>query len=84
VHDDGRRQAAQESADAREVADPRRESEELRRQGDRAGNSFSQLHTVLGLQWIGIRKHDIDEPYAQFKQISNQKHQALMDAIQKD
>ena len=48
------------------------------------GNSFSQLHTVLGLQWIGIRKESIDEPYAQFKQISNQKHKALMDAIQKD
>ncbi len=48
------------------------------------GNSFSQLHTVLGLQWIGIRKESIDEPYAQFKQIANQKHRALMDAIQKD
>jgi len=48
------------------------------------GNSFSQLHTVLGLQWIGIKKESIDEPYAQFKQISNQKHKALMDAIQKD
>ena len=48
------------------------------------GNSFSQLHTVLGLQWIGIRKHDIEEPYAQFKQISNQKHKDVMAAIQKD
>src|SRR5690349_12927679 len=48
------------------------------------GNSFSQLHTVLGLQWIGIKKESIDEPYAQFKTISNQKHRALMDAIQKD
>lgn len=48
------------------------------------GNSFSQLHTVLGLQWVGIRKHDIEEPYAQFKQISNQKHKDLMAAIQKD
>ena len=48
------------------------------------GNSYAQLHTLLGLQWIGIKKHDIEEPYAQFKQISNQKHQALMDAIQKD
>ena len=48
------------------------------------GNSFSQLHTVLGLQWIGIKKESIDEPYAQFKQISNQKHKALMDAIQKE
>lgn len=48
------------------------------------GNSFAQLHTVLGLQWIGIRKHDIDEPYEQFKTISNQKHQALMAAIEKD
>jgi len=48
------------------------------------GNSFAQLHTVLGLQWIGIRKHDIDEPYAQFKVISNQKHQAVMAAIEKD
>ena len=48
------------------------------------GNSFSQLHTVLGLQWIGIKKDSIDVPYAQFKQISNQKHKALMDAIQKD
>jgi hypothetical protein len=48
------------------------------------GNSFSQLHTVLGLQWIGIKKESIDEPYAQFKTISNQKHKALMDAIEKD
>jgi len=48
------------------------------------GNSYAQLHTMLGLQWVGIRKHDIEEPYAQFKQISNQKHQALMAAIQKD
>lgn len=48
------------------------------------GNSFAQLHTVLGLQWIGIKKHDIDEPYAQFKVISNQKHQQLMAAIQTD
>jgi hypothetical protein len=48
------------------------------------GNSYAQLHTLLGLQWIGIRKHDIDEPYAQFKMISNQKHQALMAAIEKD
>ncbi len=48
------------------------------------GNSFAQLHTLLGLQWVGIKKHDIDEPYAQFKVISNQKHQALMDAIEKD
>ena len=48
------------------------------------GNSYAQLHTLLGLQWIGIRKHDIEEPYAQFKQISNQKHQALMEAIKKD
>lgn len=48
------------------------------------GNSYAQLHTMLGLQWIGIRKHDIEEPYAQFKQISNQKHQALMAAIRKD
>jgi len=48
------------------------------------GNSYAQLHTLLGLQWVGIRKHDIEEPYAEFKQISKQKHQALMDAIQKD
>lgn len=48
------------------------------------GNSYAQLHTLLGLQWVGIRKHDIEEPYAEFKQISNQKHKALMDAIQKD
>jgi len=48
------------------------------------GNSFSQLHTVLGLQWVGIKKHDIDEPYAQFKVISNQKHQQLMAAIERD
>jgi len=48
------------------------------------GNSFAQLHTVLGLQWVGIKKHDIDEPYAQFKTISNQKHQQLMAAIQTD
>ena len=48
------------------------------------GNSFSQLHTVLGLQWIGIKKESIDEPYAQFKTIANQKHKALMDAIEKD
>jgi hypothetical protein len=48
------------------------------------GNSYAQLHTLMGIQWVGIRKHDIEEPYAQFKQISNQKHQALMDAIQKD
>ena len=48
------------------------------------GNSFAQLHTVLGLQWVGIKKHDIDEPYAQFKVISNQKHQQVMDAVQKD
>ena len=48
------------------------------------GNSFAQLHTVLGLQWVGIKKHDIDEPYTQFKTLSNQKHQALMAAIQTD
>jgi hypothetical protein len=48
------------------------------------GNSYAQLHTLLGLQWVGIRKHDIEEPYAEFKQISRQKHQGLMDAIQKD
>jgi hypothetical protein len=48
------------------------------------GNSYAQLHTLLGLQWIGIKKHDIDEPYAQFKVISNQKHQQLMAAIEKD
>jgi hypothetical protein len=48
------------------------------------GNSYAQLHTLLGLQWVGIRKHDIEEPYAQFKIISNQKHQALMAAIEKD
>jgi hypothetical protein len=48
------------------------------------GNSYAQLHTLLGLQWIGIRKHDIEEPYAQFKVISNQKHQQLMAAIEKD
>ena len=48
------------------------------------GNSYAQLHTLLGLQWVGIKRHDIDEPYAQFKIISNQKHQALMAAIQKD
>jgi len=48
------------------------------------GNSYAQLHTMLGLQWVGIRKHDIEEPYAEFKQISNQKHKALMEAIQKD
>lgn len=48
------------------------------------GNSYAQLHTMLGIQWVGIRKHDIEEPYAQFKQISNGKHKALMDAIQKD
>ena len=48
------------------------------------GNSFAQLHTVLGLQWIGIRKDSIETPYAEFKTISNQKHKALMDAIQKD
>lgn len=48
------------------------------------GNSYSQLHTLLGLQWVGIRKHDIEEPYAQFKQISNQKHQAVMAAVEKD
>ncbi len=48
------------------------------------GNSFSQLHTVLGLQWVGIRKHDIEEPYAQFKQTANQKHKDVMAAIQKD
>lgn len=48
------------------------------------GNSYAQLHTLLGLQWVGIRKHDIEEPYAQFKQISTQKHQALMAAIEKD
>jgi hypothetical protein len=48
------------------------------------GNSYAQLHTVLGLQWVGIRRHDIEEPHAEFKQISKQKHQALMDAIQKD
>ena len=48
------------------------------------GNSYAQLHTLLGLQWIGIKKDSIDGPYAQFKTISNGKHQALMDAIQKD
>jgi hypothetical protein len=48
------------------------------------GNSYAQLHTLLGLQWVGIRKHDIEEPYAQLKVISNQKHQALMAAIDKD
>jgi hypothetical protein len=48
------------------------------------GNSYAQLHTLLGLQWIGIRTHDIEEPYAQFKVISNQKHQQLMAAIEKD
>ncbi len=48
------------------------------------GNSFAQLHTVLGLQWIGVRKHDIEEPYDEFKRLSNQKHQAVMAAVQKD
>jgi hypothetical protein len=48
------------------------------------GNSYAQLHTMLGLQWVGIRKHDIEEPYAQFKITANQKHQLLMAAIQKD
>ena len=46
------------------------------------GNSYAQLHTLMGLQWIGIRTHDIEEPYAQFKTIANQKHQLLMAAIQ--
>lgn len=46
------------------------------------GNSYAQLHTLLGIQWVGIRKHDIEEPYEQFKTISNQKHQAVMQAIQ--
>jgi hypothetical protein len=48
------------------------------------GNSYAQLHTLLGLQWVGIRKHDIDEPYAEFKTIANTKHQQVMGAIQKD
>jgi hypothetical protein len=48
------------------------------------GNSYAQLHTLLGLQWIGTRKHDIEEPYTQFKVISNQKHQQLMAAVEKD
>jgi hypothetical protein len=46
------------------------------------GNSYAQLHTLMGIQWVGIRKHDIDEPYEQFKTIANQKHQAVMQAIQ--
>jgi len=46
------------------------------------GNSYAQLHTLMGIQWVGIRKHDIDEPYDQFKSIANQKHQAVMQAIQ--
>ena len=46
------------------------------------GNSYAQLHTLMGLQWIGIRTHDIEEPYEQFKTIANQKHQAVMAAIQ--
>jgi hypothetical protein len=46
------------------------------------GNSYAQLHTLMGIQWVGIRKHDIEEPYEQFKTISNQKHQLVMGAIQ--
>jgi len=46
------------------------------------GNSYAQLHTLMGIQWVGIRTHDIDEPYAQFKVISNQKHQDVMAAVE--
>ncbi len=46
------------------------------------GNSYAQLHTLMGIQWVGIRKHDIEEPYEQFKTISNEKHRLVMAAIQ--
>jgi hypothetical protein len=46
------------------------------------GNSYAQLHALMGIQWVGIRKHDIEEPYEEFKRISNEKHRLVMAAIQ--
>jgi hypothetical protein len=36
----------------------------------------------MGIQWSGIRKHDIEEPYEQFKTVSNEKRRLVIAAIQ--